>query len=148
MDCQNFTVSWGRYFACNWFVVLQYRTIHYFFTRSWGREFVVNGNPRNPRILIPHKQWWFYSTQVCLVDTRLLFGLSKQLFWHIPAADHRRNPRDFYPLHFVHRNPVGSDDDRGQLSKSVFIINNIFAMETKSIFFRNGLKYLNVSTYN
>ena len=27
-ECQNFAVSWGHNFVGNWFVALQYKTIH------------------------------------------------------------------------------------------------------------------------
>ena len=55
-DCQNFAALWGRNLEDNWFVALQYRSIHFFVKRRWGRKFVGRGNPRNQRTLIPHEQ--------------------------------------------------------------------------------------------
>ena len=54
VDCQNFAASWGRNF--DWFVALQYRSIHFFVKRRWGRKFVGGGNPQNQRTLTPHEQ--------------------------------------------------------------------------------------------
>ena len=58
---QNFTGSLRRNFVGNRFVALQCKMIHYFFRRPLGCMFVVKGNSRNSRTLIPHKQWWFHS---------------------------------------------------------------------------------------
>ena len=56
VDYQNFAGSMELNFMGYWFVVLQYRTIHFFIKRSLGRKFVGDRNPRNPGTLNPHEQ--------------------------------------------------------------------------------------------
>ena len=62
-DCQNVAGSWRRCFVGIWFrnVVLYCKKIHYVVNSSWGRKFMGSDNPRNPRTLNPHEQWWFHS---------------------------------------------------------------------------------------
>ena len=43
------------------------------------------------------------------------------------VLNHRRNPRDFYPIHFFHRNPVGSEDGL----KCIYIYLILFISESR-----------------
>ena len=50
LDCQNVGGSWGHNFLGNWFVALQYRSIHNFVKRLWGRNF-ERIDPQRPMMI-------------------------------------------------------------------------------------------------